>query len=263
MASFFKLEIAEWNVGTDNLSLEQEAAYLRIVNMIRLYEQPLKHNLRVLCGLWRCNERKAKRLLQELIDAKKITIEGDLIVNEKAVEDASNLRQSRVDKASAGRAGGIESGKVRRKALETNDQDEAPASTREDKTRLEKTREDSPLTPQGGNATQSLFPEDEKPKSRRKTQFPDGWKPDADLQAWAIAKGFSEFEVRRLAERCVNHHRSKGNTFADHRAAFRTWVGNEENYRADRRPAQTGGSNDNLDGVRNIIRRINAAHGAA
>ncbi len=140
MAEFFKLEIANWNVGTDDLTLEQEAAYLRIVGMIRLYEQPLKHNLRVLSGLWRCNERKAKRLLSELVLAGKLSVNSGLIVNEKAVEDASNLRQSRVDKQSAGRAGGIESGKSRRNALKDNDVSEAPALTREEKTRLDENR---------------------------------------------------------------------------------------------------------------------------
>lgn len=137
MAEYYKHEIARWNVATDNLTLEQEAAYHRVVAQIRLYERPLRHNLRVLSGLWRCNERKAKRLLDELIDAGKLTIEDGCIVDEKAVKDASILRQSRVDKASAGRLGGIESGKSRAKALINNDTDEAPASTREEKRREE------------------------------------------------------------------------------------------------------------------------------
>jgi hypothetical protein len=138
VAEYYKHEIAKWNVATDDLTLEQEAAYHRVVSTIRLYERPLKHNLRVLSGLWRCNERKAKRILEELIEVGKLTIEGGLIVDEKAVHDASILRQSRVDKQLAGREGGIESGKSRRKALENNKTGEAPASTREEKAREEK-----------------------------------------------------------------------------------------------------------------------------
>lgn len=137
MAEYYKHEIAKWNVATDDLTLEQEAAYHRVVATIRLYERPFRHNLRVLCGLWRCNERKAKRLLDELIAAEKLTIVDGFIIDEKAVDDASTLRQSRVDKASAGRAGGIESGKSRRKSLEDNDTGEALASTREEKRREE------------------------------------------------------------------------------------------------------------------------------
>lgn len=141
MAEYYKHEIAKWNVATDDLTLEQEAAYHRVVATIRLYERPFRHNLRVLSGLWRCNERKAKRLLDELIDAGKLTIEDGFIIDEKAVEDASTLRRSRVDKASAGREGGIESGKSRRKSLESNDTCEAPASTREEKRREENKEE--------------------------------------------------------------------------------------------------------------------------
>ena len=140
MAEFFKHEIAKWNVATDDLTLEQEAAYHRVVAMIRLYERPLRHNLRSLSGMWRCNERRANRLLSELIDAGKLTIKDGCIHDEKAVKDALNLGQSRIDKQLAGRSGGIESGKSRRKAFKNNDTGEAPASTRLDETRQDQSR---------------------------------------------------------------------------------------------------------------------------
>lgn len=135
MAEYYKREIAKWIVATDDLNLEQEAAYSRVVDMIRLYERPFRNNLRVLSGMWRCNERKAKRLLQELIDAGKLTVEDGFIIDEKAVKEASNLRQLRVDAQSSGRRGGIESGKVRRKSLENNKPHEGYPSTREEKRR--------------------------------------------------------------------------------------------------------------------------------
>jgi hypothetical protein len=138
VAEYYKREIAKWIVATDDLTLEQEAAYSRVVDMIRLYERPFRHNLRVLGGMWRCNERKAKRLLDELVAAGKLSVEDGFIIDEKAVNDASTLRGLRVDRASAGRRGGIESGKSRRKALEDNETDEASASTREEKRREEK-----------------------------------------------------------------------------------------------------------------------------
>ena len=149
MADFYKHEIAKWNVATDDLTLEQEAAYSRVVGMIRLYERPFRHNLRVLSGMWRCNERKAKRILQELIDAGKLTIEDGFIIDEKAVEDASTLRQLRVDAQSSGRRGGIESGKSRRKLLENNDTDQGNPSTREEKRR----EEDSEANASDANAS--------------------------------------------------------------------------------------------------------------
>jgi len=138
LAEYYKHEIAKWNVATDDLTLEQEAAYHRVVSQIRLYERPFRENYRVLSGLWRCNERRAKRLLAELVEAGKLTVDGGYIIDEKAVHDASTLRQSRVDKQLAGRRGGIESGKSRRKPLEDNETGEASASTREEKRREEK-----------------------------------------------------------------------------------------------------------------------------
>lgn len=137
MAEFYKHEIAKWNVATDDLTLEQEAAYHRVVTTIRLYERPFRHNLRVLSGLWRCNERKAKRLLAELIEAGKLSVEDGFIIDEKAVKEASTLRQSRIDAQLSGRRGGIESGKSRRKSLENNETDEGYPSTREEKRRVD------------------------------------------------------------------------------------------------------------------------------
>lgn len=79
MANFYLFEIANWNEGTANLTLEQEAAYHRVVSMIRLYERPLANNPRVLAGMWRCNERKAKRLLSELVAAHLIDVSDGLL----------------------------------------------------------------------------------------------------------------------------------------------------------------------------------------
>ena len=153
MAEYYKFEIANWDEGTAMLTLEQEAAYLRVVNAIRLKDQPLTFNMFALCGIWRCNERKAKRLLGELVDAGKLRIEDGKIINDKAVEDASNLRRLRADRASAGSRGGIESGKVRAKSLENKEQRQAIASTREEKRREEysvskDTGADAPIDPE-------------------------------------------------------------------------------------------------------------------
>lgn len=74
VSQFYKRNPAEWMDGTNNLTLEQEAAYSRIVDATALYDQAPRHNLNVLCGLWRCAPRKANRLLGELIEAGKVAI---------------------------------------------------------------------------------------------------------------------------------------------------------------------------------------------
>lgn len=137
MADFYKFEIANWNEGTANLTLEQEAAYLRVVNAIRLADQPITFNKHVLCGLWRCDPRVAKRLLQALIDAGKLRVEGDRLVNDKAVKDATSLLATRQLRRTSGIAGGQASAKSRTKPLENNNTAQASASTREEKRREE------------------------------------------------------------------------------------------------------------------------------
>lgn len=147
MADFYKLDIGDWNVGTDDLTLEQEAAYFRVVNAIRQAEQPIRYNFFVLGGLWRCNERKAKRILKELIDAGKLSVEGGSIINRRAVDEASALRRTKVERRSAGSRGGIESGKSRAKALETNETQKdllQPEQSRAEQSRTKSNPSDSP-----------------------------------------------------------------------------------------------------------------------
>lgn len=80
MAEYWQLKIAKWNLATDDMTLELEGALLRVVNATRLYDRPIKANLRVLSGLWRCNERRAKRLLSDLVATGEIRIEDGLII---------------------------------------------------------------------------------------------------------------------------------------------------------------------------------------
>jgi hypothetical protein len=82
--------------------------------------------------------------LNELIAAGKLSIEGRSIVNRRAVDDASNLARTRVERASAGSRGGVESGNSRRKPLKNNDTQKSLLEP--DKTRLEK---NIPPTPKG------------------------------------------------------------------------------------------------------------------
>lgn len=79
MADYYKFEIANWNEGTDDLTLEQEAAYLRVINAIQKNDAPVPHNDRVLAGMFRTSTRKARKLLQALVDAGKVTTDGDVL----------------------------------------------------------------------------------------------------------------------------------------------------------------------------------------
>src|SRR5690554_2078430 len=122
MSDWYKMNPVDWNDGTDDLTLEQEAAYLRICHAIYITERAVRDNPFVIAGLLRCNERKAKRILAELVEAGKLVIEEGHISNRRAVEEVSNRNQTRTERKSAGSRGGVESGKARAKALKSNDQ---------------------------------------------------------------------------------------------------------------------------------------------
>ena len=129
MTDWYKMNPVDWNDGTDDLTLEQEAAYLRLCHAIYITERPIRDNGFVVAGLLRCNDRKAKRLISELEAAGKITVENGLISNRRAAEEVSNRNRTRVERKSAGSRGGIESAKSRAKSLENNDTGQAIAST--------------------------------------------------------------------------------------------------------------------------------------
>src|SRR5690554_5669958 len=108
MSDWYKMNPVDWNDGTDDLTLEQEAAYLRLCHAIYITERPIRDNGFIVAGLLRCNERKAKRLISELVEAGKITVEHGLISNRRAAEEISTRNRTRAGRKSAGSRGGIE-----------------------------------------------------------------------------------------------------------------------------------------------------------
>lgn len=147
MTDWYKMNPVDWNDGTDDLTLEQEAAYLRLCHAIYITERPIRDNGFVIAGLLRCNDRKAKRLIAELEAAGKITVENGFISNRRAAEEVSNRNRTRVERKSAGSRGGVESGKARANALKNNDTGQAIASTSNEPEEIREEESREPLTP--------------------------------------------------------------------------------------------------------------------
>lgn len=147
MSAWYKMNPIDWNDGTDDLSLEQEAAYLRICHAIYITERPVRANGFVIAGLLRCGERKATRLLEELVAAGKLVIEDGLIANRRALEEVSTRGRVSVERASAGSRGGVASAKARANALENNEPVPAIASSDLKQSRAEQTRTEEKIEP--------------------------------------------------------------------------------------------------------------------
>jgi uncharacterized protein YdaU (DUF1376 family) len=146
--SWYKMNPIDWNDGTDDLTLEQEAAYLRICHAIYITERPIRANGFVIAGLLRCGERKATRLLEELVEAGKLVIEDGLIANRRALDEVATRSRVSVERKSSGSRGGVASAKARAKALETNEPPQALASTHLKQNRAEQIRAEQPREPQ-------------------------------------------------------------------------------------------------------------------
>lgn len=147
MTDWYKMNPVDWNDGTDDLTLEQEGAYLRICNAIYISERPIRDNMFVIAGLLRCSDRKARRLVDDLVKAGKLIIEGGHIINRRAVDEVSARVRLRMERQSNGSRGGLKSAETRANQLKNNETPQANASSKNEaeEKRVEESRE--PLTP--------------------------------------------------------------------------------------------------------------------
>lgn len=137
MSDFYRMDPGDWDFGTAHLTLEEEAAYLRIINAIHKHKGPVPDQDRVLAGLFRVSTRKARSLVMALARAEKITVEDGFIWNERARKDLIQRGFVSISRAESGAKGGRTRAERAAKALEDNDQPQAIASSREEKRREE------------------------------------------------------------------------------------------------------------------------------
>jgi hypothetical protein len=80
-------------------------------------------------------------------------------------------------------------------------------------------------------------------KQKRAISLPDGWVPSDRNIEDATKRGFSQEETNNEAEQFRNYHQSKGSTFKDWDAAWRTWLGNAKKFARSRSTRNSGGHN--------------------
>src|SRR5262245_35564916 len=66
---FYKMPFNAWDQETHDLSLDEEAALLRVWNAIHRHHEPVPKSLRHLSSLWRCHLNKARFLLDRLLNS--------------------------------------------------------------------------------------------------------------------------------------------------------------------------------------------------
>lgn len=106
-AEFYKMDFRAWNNGTVDLTLEQEAAYLRLCHAMYDNRGPIPSSTRLLQGIFRCGNVKAAALVRQLIEAGKIeqTADGHLS-NRRVLQELSDRERLSEVRRSAGGKGG-------------------------------------------------------------------------------------------------------------------------------------------------------------
>lgn len=170
MTGFYKMDPADWDNGTANLTLEEEAAYLRIVNSMHKHKAPVPNNDRVLAGMFRVSMRKARALVASLVEAGKLSIEDGYISNERAASDLVRRGFVSISRAEMGSKGGRRRAENAAKALKNNDTVQAMASSREEKRREE-------------DMSKLISPADKPPDKMR---LPEDWA--LSDEGWAYAR---------------------------------------------------------------------------
>lgn len=95
MVGFYKMEPAVWDATTAALTLEEEAAYLRICNAIYSAERGCPALPRVLAGMFRCSTRKACSIVDSLIAKGKVYQQDGALMNEKAAREIAAIQKKK------------------------------------------------------------------------------------------------------------------------------------------------------------------------
>lgn len=82
-SEFYKMDFRAWNTGTVDLTLDQEAAYLRLCHAAYEAGGPVSGSTRFLMTIFRCGNVKATALVRQLVEAGKIehAADGTIVVS--------------------------------------------------------------------------------------------------------------------------------------------------------------------------------------
>jgi len=142
-------------------------------------------------------------------------VDGDRIFNPRILELATTVASQRAVNAQSGARGG------RAKALRSKERDLANAT------------ETPPLKatqPEPEPYKEKIEAKASTKKPRRACSLPENWVPSEKNEQDATDRNFTSEEIRNEADRFRDYHTSKGTTFKDWDAGWRTWLGNARKF---------------------------------
>lgn len=138
---FYRMEYEAWDEGTDTLTLEQEAAYLRICHQMYRRRGAIPNHLQTLARIWRCHPNKARTLLAHLVDQGKITVTPEGHLTQTRVRHELDHRETvSRQRADAGKTGGRPRRDLGANPLKNMEPGEAFAFTPEKQKKADKSR---------------------------------------------------------------------------------------------------------------------------
>ena len=110
---YYKMDYEAWNEGTYELTLEQEAAYLRLCHQMYRRGGPIPNSKHLLCALFRSGHTRATALLNKLIKAGKIIVtENGELANKRVLRELTERDELLAKKRAAGHYGGLKNKRV-------------------------------------------------------------------------------------------------------------------------------------------------------
>lgn len=148
---FYKMDFEAWDEGTDALTLEQEAAYLRACHQLYRRGGAISDDTRHLARLWRCHPNKAQSLLTALVKAGKLAHRNGKLTNTRVTHELHNRDNRRTQQAHAGQTGGTRTQENRRNALKDKEREQAVAGQSDKQNQADKRRGEE-KAPDGASA---------------------------------------------------------------------------------------------------------------
>lgn len=253
---FYPMYFRTWDEATACLSLEQEAAYLRLCHAMYNIGGPIRNEARILMGLFRCGNVKAAALVRQLIAAGKITLNADgKLSNERVMAELAERAERSAARSRKPRSEGSDPRVTPEctpsdprvtpcKPLKTNE----ALDTEQDRTEQEKT--EATLRAASGARAQVRegSPPDDAVEARAPTlaRIPADWAPDDEGVVAAMAAGMPLEAVELEAAAFRDRHLSRRTISADWSAEWRGWCRAFKRLVRGRGQVQIGGGGGGL-----------------
>ena len=209
----------EWLAGTTDLSNDERGVYITLCALIYSRDGPVETAvLRAFCP---GDLRPFKRCLEHLVELGKIQRSGSKLSQKRCLNELEVSRKRIVTLVENGRKGG-------RPPKEINDIEKPTGSPSRARNHQPSTINDR--SPRGDLISKPNGLERRAKPKKKRSAFPPDWRPDEQDADFARARGRDDGWIVREGDRCRDHHNGKGNVFADHHAAWRTWVMNAPNF---------------------------------